>query len=104
MLTVAETQTSKAPVRSILLTILLVSLLALASGCCGPRGCAVTAVCPPAPHGIPHHYVEHCTHPPHQYAEPQWPYYDQSGTPRIMGDARLRSHLGVPAAPGDVAE
>tara|TARA_R110002072_G_scaffold238769_3_gene396402 strand:- start:20799 stop:21131 length:333 start_codon:yes stop_codon:yes gene_type:complete len=104
-------QQSKLPLSSILLTIVLIGLLAFASGCCGPRGCAVT--CPPdhayvyAHHGhdVPHHYAEHFTHPaPRQYAEPQWPYYDTSGTPRIMGDTRLRSHLGVAATPGEVAE
>lgn len=91
-------------VGTILLTVLLASLLALASGCCGPRGCGpqgcpVVSACPP--HGQPHHFT--CP-VPRQYAEPQWPYYDPSGTPRIMGDTRLRSHLGVSAASGEVAE
>lgn len=102
------------PASSILLTVLLFSLLAIATGCrgpaCGPGGCSGAYVCPPSaycvtPHGRPHHYIEHLTKPaPQQYAEPQWPYYDQSGTPRIMGDTRLRSHLGVPATPGEVIE
>ena len=39
-----------------------------------------------------------------QYAEPQWRYFDRAGVPRVMGDTRLRAHLGLLSDAGGVAE
>lgn len=69
--------------------------LMLAAGCC----------CPSPPHFPGHGHGTAGHHAPHHYAEPHWPYYDQNGTPRVMGDSRLRHHLGVmPSQPAPVAE
>lgn len=35
--------------------------------------------------------------PPARYSQSMWPYYDQSGTGRLMPDSHLREHLGLPA-------
>lgn len=60
-------------------------------GACGPHGCAppATMMCPAV---VP------------QYAEPQWRYFDRAGVPRVMGDTRLRAHLGLLSDAGGVAE
>jgi len=58
-------------------------------GACRPAGCGPTVMCPAV---VP------------QYAEPQWSYYDRAGVPRVMGDTRLRAHLGLLPGAGAVAE
>ena len=63
------------------ISLLLCCLTFIVAGCC----------CPPPP---PQRHIGHHAAPYH-YAEPHWPYYDQNGTPRIMGDTHLRHHLGV---------
>jgi len=71
-------------------------LAVVLSGCCAPntRACGPPACGPPAmcPAVVP------------QYAEPQWSYYDRAGVPRVMGDTRLRAHLGLLPDAGAVAE
>jgi hypothetical protein len=76
-------------VTSLIACVCLIALalltVALAAGCCAPcHGCQ--------PHPSHHGYHAH----PRQYAEPQWPYVDPMGHPRLMGDSRLRQHLGAP--------
>jgi hypothetical protein len=60
---------------------------------CGPGGCAVAPMCPAVSPSAASHY-----------AEPMWPYYDPAGVPRVMGDTRLRAHLGLSAPAVHFAE
>lgn len=69
------------------------------TGCCGFGPCVpcpaggpcVTSCCPQTAASL-------CP-PPARYSQPQWPYYDQQGTRRLMPDSHLREHLRIPPSP-----
>lgn len=79
------------------LAVVLVLLIATA-GCCGSRGCGPVCCMPPSYYAPPC-AVPAC--PQRRFNEPQWQYLDKEGSPRLMGDAALRDHLGLttPAQP-----
>ncbi len=67
--------------------------LILLTGCSGPRPCYGPHCCMPPTYVVPPPSVITC--PQRRYAEEQWQYLDKEGSPRQMGDAAFREHLGL---------
>ncbi len=78
------------------LALRILTLIAFAvtlTGCCGVGPCGpcpaggpcVTSCCPQTAASL-------CP-PPARYSQNMWPYFDPSGTGRLMPDSHLREHL-----------
>ncbi len=70
---------------------LLLPVIVLAAGCCGPRGCAEYS---PRPTRA---YVQHSPRPRALFTEFQHPIIDPNGQYRLMGDAAFRDWQCQPA-------